>query len=101
MLVKNILHDLVCKITDEIDGLGPLYAYDTAPIIGTFLGFQPEEVYLHCETRTGARALGFRGALKYLEVSQLPQEIQVLEPYEIENFLCIYADDLKIWAART
>ena len=92
------LHDLVKKITDRIDGLAELYTYDAAHIIGTRLGFDPEKVYLHTGTRTGAIALGFSGGLPYLEVSDLPAEIQVLRPYEIEDFLCIYAANLKSWA---
>jgi hypothetical protein len=92
------LHNLVKKITDRIDGLAELYTYDAAHIIGTRLGFHPIKVYLHTGTRKGARALGFSGGLRYLEVSQLPAEIHVLKAYEIEDFLCIYANDLKTWA---
>jgi len=90
------LHDLVRKITDKIDGLGELYTYDAAHIIGSQLGFNPKKVYLHTGTRKGARALGFSRGLRYLEVSQLPAEIQVLKAYEIEDFLCIYAANLKV-----
>jgi hypothetical protein len=89
------LHDLVKKITDRIDGLAELYTYDAAHIIGTRLGFDPEKVYLHTGTRKGAMVLGFSGGLRYVEVSQLPAEIQVLKAYEIEDFLCMYAGDLK------
>jgi hypothetical protein len=95
------LHNLVKKITDKIDGLAELYTYDAAHIIGTQLGFHPQKVYLHTGTRKGAMALGFSGGLRYLEVSQLPAEIQVLKAYEIEDFLCIYASDLKSRVART
>mgnify|MGYP000627921672 CR=1 FL=1 len=27
---------------------------------------------------------------KYLEMSELPKELQTLEPYEVEDFLCIF-----------
>jgi hypothetical protein len=37
------LHDLVKKITDTIEGLGELYIYDAAHIIGTQLGFHPQK----------------------------------------------------------
>jgi hypothetical protein len=95
------LHGLVKKITDKIDGLGELYTYDAAHIIGTQLGFHPKKVYLHTGTRKGARALGFSRGLRYIEVSQLPAEIQVLKAYEIEDFLCIYASDLKTWISAS
>jgi hypothetical protein len=95
------LHGLVKKITERIDGLAELYTYDAAHIIGTRLGVHPKKVYLHTGTRKGAMALGFSGRLPFLEVSQLPAEIQVLKAYEIEDFLCIYATDLKSWVART
>jgi hypothetical protein len=65
------LHQLVKKITDKIDGLGELYTYDAAHVIGTQLGFHPKKVYLHTGTRKGAIALGFSSGLRYLEVSQI------------------------------
>jgi hypothetical protein len=89
------LHKLIKKITDKIDGLAELYTYDAAHTIGTRLGFHPKKVYLHTGTRKGAMALGFSGALRYLEVSQLPCEIQALKAYEVEDFLCIYASVLN------
>jgi hypothetical protein len=84
------LHNLVCKVTDPIKGLGELYAYDTSCAIGAHLGLGPNKVYLHAGTRRGAQALDFPGNLTYLEASELPAELQLLEPYEMEDFLCIY-----------
>jgi len=84
------LHKLVCKATDPVKGLGELYAYDTAQIIGVRLGLQPKKVYLHAGTRKGAQALGFSGGLPHVEPSQLPTELQLLKPCEMEDFLCIY-----------
>ena len=57
----------------------------------------PKKVYLHAGTRKGARALGFRGGLPYLQPSQLPVELQVLKPYEMEDFLRIYAEGLAVF----
>jgi hypothetical protein len=84
------LHKLVCEATDPIKGLGELYAYDTAHVIGVRLCLRPKKVYLHAGTRKGAQALGFPGNLPHLEPSQLPTELQLLKPCKMEDFLCIY-----------
>jgi hypothetical protein len=83
-----------------IKGLGKLYAYDVAHLIGAHLNLSPERVYLHAGTRKGARALGFPSALEYLTPSQLPSELQILKPYEMEDFLCIYKAFLARFRAK-
>jgi hypothetical protein len=88
------LHNRVREATKPIKGLGKLYTYDTAHLIGAHLRLSPKRVYLHSGTRKGARALGFSGGLSYLIPSQLPVQLQVLKPYEMEDFLCIYERDL-------
>jgi hypothetical protein len=88
------LHNRVRRATKPINGLGKLYTYDTAQLIGAHLRLSPERVYLHSGTRKGARALGFSGGLSYLMPSQLPTQLQVLKPYEMEDFLCIFERDL-------
>lgn len=89
------LHDVVCGVTDEVKGLGELYAYDTAYLVGIRLGLWPKRVYLHAGTRKGAQALGSSGRLAYLEPSQLRPELQRLSPSEMEDFLCIYEAALR------
>ncbi len=89
------LHKLVCKATDPVKGLGELYAYDTAHVIGARLGLRPKKVYLHAGTRKGAQALRFPGNLPRLEPSDLPAELQLLKPCEMEDFLCIYEAALR------
>lgn len=79
----------------KIDGVGPLMIYDTALRLGAKLGLKPEKVYLHAGTRSGAKALGLDCKNKIIEIEKFPEPIQQLEPYEIEDFLCIYKDDLK------
>jgi hypothetical protein len=78
----------------SLQGLGPLYVYDTALSIGAKLGHMPKAVYLHAGTREGAAALGLHGD-KTLLMSELPPELQALEPYEVEDVLCIYTDQLR------
>ena len=78
-----------------VGGLGELYVYDTALRIGAKLNLLPNKVYLHAGTRSGAEALGFDGKATVLNVSDLPRELQKLEPHEIEDVLCIFKADLK------
>lgn len=83
------LHELLSSAFSRIRGLGPLYTYDTALRIGFFLKLEPSLVYLHAGTRDGARAIGIRG-VRVVAFDTLPQELQVLAPHEVENFLCIF-----------
>lgn len=78
----------------SLQGLGPLYVYDTALCIGAKLGHLPKVVYLHAGTRDGAAALGLQGD-RTLLMSQLPPELRALEPYEVEDVLCIYKAQLR------
>jgi hypothetical protein len=78
-----------------IRGIGELYIYDTTQRFGAYLGLYPQVVYLHSGTRAGVVAMGFSGRLKFVEVSAFPEEFRGLQPYEIEDVLCIYKDILK------
>lgn len=88
------LHEFLGSAFSRIRGLGPLYTYDTALRLGFFLKLAPERVYLHAGTRKGARALGFRNS-DSVEVAALPEELTILPPHEIENFLCIFKPRIK------
>ena len=89
------LHACLTKALASVRGIGELYTYDTALRLGAFLNLKPEHVYLHAGTRAGARALGFSVAAGYVEFSALPKAIQVLQPHEVEDFLCIYKAHLQ------
>jgi imidazolonepropionase-like amidohydrolase len=78
-----------------LHGIGELTVYDTALRIGAKLGYLPKKVYLHAGTRAGARALGLDWKARSLPVRQLPVELRVLAPHEIEDCLCIFKDKLK------
>jgi len=88
------LFALLERLLLPVKGLGELYIYDTALRIGAKIGMLPKRVYLHAGTRVGAKALGFDGTAKTLEVSQLPEWLQQLQPHEIEDVLCIFKDML-------
>jgi len=86
---------VVEAMLEPISGIGELYVYDTALRIGARLGLLPKMVYLHAGTRVGAKVLGFDGKAKALEISVLPKEFRRLEPYEIEDLLCIFKSELS------
>ncbi|MBM4461381.1 MAG: hypothetical protein FJ011_27100 [Chloroflexi bacterium] len=89
------LFELLEAIVPPINGIGELYVYDTCLRIGAKLGILPTEVYLHAGTRAGVKALGLDGTARSLDVSALPADLQQLEPYEIEDLLCIFKTDLE------
>lgn len=76
-------------------GIGELCVYDTALRIGTYLGLEPNEVFLHAGTRDAARALGLDGVRRAVPLVDLPNALRQLKPREIEDCLCIYKDQLK------
>jgi len=84
------LHAFLVSLFAPVRGLGDLYVYDTTLRLGSYLKLSPKHIYLHAGTRAGARALGLSLSEGFVRVSSLPKAIQVLEPYEIEDFLCIY-----------
>jgi hypothetical protein len=87
---------LVEQLVGEIKGLKEMFVYDVAFRIGAHLRRWPTRVYLHRGTRAGAIALGFDGALPWLEVRQFPREFHILEAYLIENLLCIHKTELAL-----
>ena len=84
------LIDLVERYTADIHRFGTLAVYDTACRLGLYWGLNPEVVYLHAGTAKGAQALGLDMSRGHLEMSELPKPFRLLEPWECEDFLCIY-----------
>lgn len=92
-----------CRTFDEllgisenstIDGIGLLTEYDIAFRYGWQIGIYPDKVYLHAGTKIGAKNLGIvkRGA-KYLTKEELPAYLKAIEPWMVEDFLCVEKDD--------
>ncbi len=79
----------------SVDGIGPLYIYDTSLRIGSYLGYLPNKVYLHAEARTGARRLGFKNK-NSIEMTEFKNELQYIEPFEVEDILCLYKDKFYV-----
>jgi hypothetical protein len=91
----DALFNLIEKMCKPIKGLGELYIYDTSLRIGAKRDLMPTKVYLHAGTRRGAKTLGFNGGVKAIDVSDMPKQLQQLEPREIEDVLCIFKDLLQ------
>lgn len=87
------LHDRVASLRFKF--VGPLIVYDTAYRIGAKLGLEPRLVYLHCGTKDGALLLGLGKGRLYLRPEELPPAFHSLQPYEIEDCLCIYKADIE------
>ncbi|MCZ2845233.1 MAG: hypothetical protein O2U61_01845 [Candidatus Bathyarchaeota archaeon] len=103
-----------CKCFDDIftviyelriPNFGPLAVYDTALRIGAIFGYYPKVIYLHQGALEGAinligkekietYAAHFLENLDYPYISSdiLPNPVSDMEPYHIENFLCINKD---------
>ena len=86
---------LIERHTADIHRFGTLAVYDTACRLGLSLGLLPEVVYLHAGTKKGANALGLDTSRGYLEMDELRRPFRLLEPWECEDFLCIYKARLE------
>ncbi len=89
------LFRVVDGLLQSVPGIGELYVYDTALRIGAKLGLLPDQVYLHAGTRVGARELGLDTRATKLPMTLLPDEFRELAPWEIEDVLCIFKDELR------
>lgn len=88
------LHDAVRRITRSVYGAGPLYVYDVAARIGARCSLFPDLIYLHAGTREGVRAFGLNYRDEFLRPADLSPELRRLEAGELEDFFCIYRDEL-------
>ena len=87
------LFDFLDKQAHTVSGIGPLMVYDTALRIGANIRCLPKDcIYLHAHA-TIPTIHDFR-----ITRTQLPKELKALgslKAYEIEDFLCIYHEQVK------
>lgn len=82
------------KVSKQIFRLGPLWSYDTALRIGFQKEIYPKNVYLQAGVKNGyIKVFNQNPKNRFEEKNKFPKELQILEPYEIENFLCIWGND--------
>ena len=85
------IFEITEKVKSNVIGLGNLWSYDTALRIGFNLGKYPELVYIQAGVRKGVKKVNPKIKIRRtLDMSVFPDEMQILKPYEAENFLCIY-----------
>ena len=89
------LRGFVDSTIRNIRGIGTLTIYDISLRIGAKFGLYPKAVYLHRGVISGAKALGLNYRQKSIPIKDIPEPISSnLEPYEIEDFLCICKGEL-------
>lgn len=94
----DALHRIIAERIGSIPGIGALTVYDIAHRIGAFSRIYPELVYLHAGTRKGAAFWGIKGDA--FDPGILPKPFLRLQPYEIEDCLCLYKKDFGIEGAE-
>lgn len=97
-LIRCRSFEEILVITDEVSKqiyrLGPLWSYDTALRIGFQMEIYPKNVYLQAGVKNGYKKVFNQNPNnRFEEKNKFPKELQILEPYEIENFLCIWGND--------
>ncbi|MDM1323470.1 hypothetical protein HXZ90_04115 [Acinetobacter pseudolwoffii] len=90
------LYELLDSNLRSIQDIGDLFIFDTALRIGAKLNYLPKELIVQSGSKEGAKKLGLTVKNKRVSLEQLPSLIREnLEPYEIENFLCLYRDKFE------
>lgn len=87
------LHSVVGSV--RMERIGALTVYDVSERIGAFMRLRPETVYLHAGAAEGAKSLGVRGSGGKISIDALPRPLRSLSAHDIENFLCIFKDELS------
>lgn len=97
------LYSIISTNLDSVKGIGPLAYYDFALRIGAWLcpKLEPTEVYLHCGTARGAKAVRVRVDRERAPMSAFPEGLRSpkglrppLTAAEMEDILCIYCGTL-------
>lgn len=88
----------ILVITDDVSKqiyrLGPLWSYDTALRIGFQKKVYPKNVYLQAGVIKGYKKIFNQNSKnRFEEKNKFPKELQILEQFEIENFLCIWGNN--------
>lgn len=94
----------------KVSGCGPLLLNDTSLSIGVFLGFAPDRIYTQSGAFAGARALVKRlelrtkvvdgGSLSMADIGGFCETLNLM-PYEMEHFLCVCKESIRLGGSRT
>lgn len=94
--INNFEELLELITTSKVKGFGELAIYDTAFRIGLYLNKLPQQVYLHAGTREGAKYLANVRRKEKIEMMDLPEALGFLEPWQAEDFLCLYKKQIRL-----
>jgi len=78
-------------------GIGPVTHYDVATRIGAYLGFEPQQLYLHAGVLDGWKLLHPENRKWPLRIHKThwPGALQKLPADQVEDLLCAYRTFLK------
>jgi hypothetical protein len=80
----------------RVSGFGRLAVYDAALRVGAMHGMYPADVYVQQGSEEGAKKLGLEiGDKNIVKYANLPAPLKRLDPFEVENFLCIFKNRLN------
>lgn len=89
------LMSTVENILNAVPRAGDLYRYDTSLRIGSYLGLYPTRVFLQTGAYDGARKISKDFRERSVSLAQFPAPFHALAPFELENLLCVYKDNLQ------
>ena len=91
----NEIYTIVGDTIVQVPGAGILAHYDITNRIGSYLRYDQTVVRVHAGAWAGAAVLGLKIQNGQVNLEDLPPELRSLGAMHIENFLCIYKDELK------
>jgi hypothetical protein len=92
------LHDFL--LANKVDYYGPLAIYDLSLRLSSTKQIYPRKIFLHSGAEKGwnnlCRSLNIPNSNNLvLEKNNLPIQLQQIEAYVVEDFLCCYKDKLR------
>jgi hypothetical protein len=91
----NEIYTVVGDIIAQVPGAGILAHYDITNRIGSYFRYNQTVVRVHAGAWEGATVLRLKIQNGQVSLEDLPLELRSLGAMHVENFLCIYKDDLK------
>jgi hypothetical protein len=103
ILKARTFDEIYQLVTDcKVKGFGELSIYDTSLRIASHLNIEPDKVYLHAGARKGMEVLEEKGYVeqgsskkKYIEIKDMPTQMQQLKASESEHLLCSMKDSMR------
>lgn len=81
------------RVAKSIDGLGEMWAFDTAFRLSIFFDCEPKDIYLHAGCRKGAASILGHAKGEFVSIRSFGK-LKKLGPAHLESFLCTLKDYL-------